>query len=801
MPTLPHSSAFRGLTSSAASVRLSQAARDVLRGDVRRLQREARMDAASALCSHASTPSHIASLCAAGALFVAWGVGVDGGDSRGSTSILVAAIAVVLGIVGNVALVLWRLHQLRWEVHSRVVTILLEFERACALYNKEQASVARDLLASVASEAGGGVAPQPGAATHAASTSATAGSPAAAGFRAVTFDGIVFAAADAWQAIDYHDTNKSVYTIPTYRDGQWVRLPPLLLVKGDLIALMANENAPGRVKPVEQRAGSGGPALPRAPVTQPAVDALAGAVRSGDDVAARVRQLSVTSVATAASHSVPPETSKAGALPSEAEAEARGVAALQRSIDSNVLTLCGDMRRFVLLETPLVNTLQKRLRAPHRPQPLFFHQLRQSQRLVQLWQVSMVVLGVAVVVIRSMLTGTVPNATWGGAADAVLVRSAQGGFVGLLSGLLQETPILLLAFVPSSFPFFLVFAEVLATASLLAVHESALLRAKWKAWRKSLVIHKVQAEREAHMNGEAQEELGGDDMDDVDMDVDFDDANEEGPALDHAAEGRAAGRAHASLRTPTASSRSMPSRRRRTAGSPAQGVHRERSGYSNAEACGQRGGMGPLLERRGSQDDAMDASLSVSSGETGQGGDDDSSRASSEGEPHMHASAWRVRAHGRRRSVLSRWDSLRVIIRSVFHPASVSSGARVRRGSAESGAVDEEKYMSSPRDGHAVLPSARSQTDSAEGDGHGLVEDGNDVVELGVVALEAGGDGERHTFHAAGSRRRRAEDDQVSAAMAQFISDGGDEHATFGPGVPTSSPDAAGTLRARARGA
>ena len=52
--------------------------------------------------------------------------------------------------------------------------------------------------------------------------------------------------------------NPHISVVPTYRDGSWHRLPTLLLVAGDVIALMAGDLAPGRVQEIVAGGSRGG---------------------------------------------------------------------------------------------------------------------------------------------------------------------------------------------------------------------------------------------------------------------------------------------------------------------------------------------------------------------------------------------------------------------------------------------------------------------------------------------------------------------------------------------------------------
>lgn len=58
--------------------------------------------------------------------------------------------------------------------------------------------------------------------------------------------------------------HSQVSIVHTYRDGQWMRLPVLLLAEGDIIALMGGDVTPGKCYEIERVAGAAGSSHPTA---------------------------------------------------------------------------------------------------------------------------------------------------------------------------------------------------------------------------------------------------------------------------------------------------------------------------------------------------------------------------------------------------------------------------------------------------------------------------------------------------------------------------------------------------------
>lgn len=411
-----------------------------------RISAEARVDLPRALWNQATTPEHVVAFLCCAAIFAAYVSGADGDHRRASHSSLVVCVVLLLASVGvNVSLVCLRLHKLRWEVHSRVTNAVLEFERACTSLRP---------------------------ANPAAGTASSVG-PAAPGAQpasAVFVDGAVVHAGSAWRALDFHDPSKSMHTVPVYRDGAWVRLPVLLLVRGDLIALLGGEPAPTRGRCVD--AGGSG--------RRSSMTALYRNFRAAQQARAGSRRSSSAGAQLSRPPPVRPEPRQG------------------RVRDVEVLTLCGDMRRYALDDTPAAVALRKRLRTPHRPQPLFLTQLRSMGRLALLWQGGLGLAAAAAVVVRSVFTPSgVPDAH----PDNSVLAPRPEALVGAVEGALVQLPTLLLCLSPLTLSALLALCELLLTASVLASYELALLRFKWKAWKRDLNLRLLVNER-AELHGQ-----------------------------------------------------------------------------------------------------------------------------------------------------------------------------------------------------------------------------------------------------------------------------------------------------------
>ena len=515
-----------GLTSSAAANALSASLREALAEDAAHIESRFSAETRSILLQHLLTPYSLVPLAAAACFIIAFALGVDvtrsylvvgSSSGLGPAGLLVCAALLILAICCRIALILSRARRLRWEVNGRVVDALLEFERAT----------------------GGGAlrvnAAAPALTTHAGIVT---------GFDPTAWEALEFSSADGAQA-------KVAHTVAVYRDKTWSRIPAILLVKGDVVALLPKEthaqrtvdgNELGvrggaknevffgeprvRVKGLDGvELGHRGPALPRstsnitglgaAPSSRLRPGALPseaeqpprGQLRRNASIGASLSSTQDKSSATESgapnrslpqphfsaidqprSASVPPF---GGALKPQTVLidERRAERARERNID--VLTLCGDLRRFEVLETPAVIAFAQRrgLRAPIRPRPIFLTQFRSWSRLGGYLGAALVVSTLVAVVVRSVLSNTVPDAgPVSGDVNRVNTRVGSGGWVGLLGGLLVQLPVLAILVAPVGLSIFLSLLELLGTARLLAHHELSLVRERWKEWGKGVFM-------------------------------------------------------------------------------------------------------------------------------------------------------------------------------------------------------------------------------------------------------------------------------------------------------------------------
>jgi hypothetical protein len=430
--------AFKGLTTQVANLRLSRALRVVLHADERRISAEQRLERCDLARRQLFTWHNTVLLLAGIAVVAGYIVGLDAGGTAwlGDQSyLLISGIAMLAMCAANISIVACRAHRLRWEVHTKVVNSVLEFERASAVYNPRARKLVGGLRAGT----------EPDSAV------------------AVTTDGIVVAFTGAWQALDFHDTSKVVYAVPVFRDGSWVRLPASMLVKGDLIALTDGETAPARVRCLDGATMGRRSSVVGLPTKEPPF--RDDKQRSGKKVPLPARL---------------------------------------RERDIDVLTLCGNMKRYELQETPVAVTLRKRLRVPHRPQPLFHDELRSVELLQRRGWLLGGLLAVAAIAVRSGITKAVPNV-----ADA----PSNVASVGLLAGLLHQLPALLLLMSAPLLPLILVAADVLSSAQMLALFESILVRQRWKDWRKSIMLEKVHIQQRKVQEAELRSALVRADVD------------------------------------------------------------------------------------------------------------------------------------------------------------------------------------------------------------------------------------------------------------------------------------------------
>ena len=586
-----HGTVLGGLTTRVATARLARSLQLVLADDARRIRYEASLEIRDIIRSQLTAPHAIVPIMCAAACACAAALTVSSGGTYGSNiygdvaadagaGAIVATAVIIICVAANVAIVLVRAHRLRWETHDRIATALLEFERASGMHARSTSSPQQSHRVAVQTEREGS--------TNAATV--------------VTSDGIVVEASNAWRVLDFHDLTKSVHTVVTLRDGEWVRLPVHLLVKGDFIALMAGEMAPAKIKGVDgveagrrssvsgivsrtaapsRTSGANSSSVPTVRTASPAfargaisgstvetalapvaavapssplqlsavhvplpADVIRAPTTGGhsDSEKPTMPHVAAPAIAPAAApsdlangansertaHTVGGQSERTrhhhhhrhhhtraapisgeamqGREPSVGPGRAQSAGPVpvrtptttrDRAVDA--LTLCGDARRFILLDTPAIAALRKRLRAPLRPQSLLITNVRSATRLFGIWAAVLAAVSFVAVFLRSLLTNTIPWAWSGGVQPTVGsngdTRVGYGATVGVLSGLFVQLPTLVLLLTPLTLPALLSCAELYGTARMLATHEAAIVRSRWKKWRREILLQQLATRR------------------------------------------------------------------------------------------------------------------------------------------------------------------------------------------------------------------------------------------------------------------------------------------------------------------
>ncbi len=439
----------RGLSSRCAASRLCRCIRDVLAAEAARIRREhssARVAADRLLRGD----SGILIACALMLVleFIL--------DETHPASFMVCAVIVLVLLAVSILLVVRRARILAWEHHQRMRAALLQYE----------ATVVPRLY----------------------------GGPDAGGARLVA------------SALDLHTPPSRVAAPLTYRDGAWTRVPGMLLVRGDLIALVHGDFAPATLLPLDgPTAGAGGAGRSRsfASLAEAAAAAAAPAAEvevvpmgtritratttGGTGAGARGpadatvagggeggmrRSVSLVGVATAdagggssstggddeASGGGAAAAGVGGATGGGGGSGAPGGHTAAYNHDAELLRLCGDMRRYVVVETPAVSQLKHRLRTPLRNEPLFLIQFREFTTLAARVQLVLVCTSLLITIMRT--TVGPPTVAW-----ARLI--------------LEANVTVALCCCPLVTPMLLTIGEGIATAHVTALHEITQLRSQW----------------------------------------------------------------------------------------------------------------------------------------------------------------------------------------------------------------------------------------------------------------------------------------------------------------------------------
>ncbi|GLE07667.1 hypothetical protein PINS_up018270 [Pythium insidiosum] len=212
----------------------------------------------------------------------------------------------------------------------------------------------------------------------------------------------------------------STSLIACYRDQQWQRLPMNLLVEGDVVALMSGDVAPGDVRPLD------------------------------------VHREASSSASGGATELVFARGTKLPASQSQHEPSLQHAARCNATFNAPLLlSLCGDMRVFEMLETPVVQDMEDAFFRIRRP-PTFTQKLQAKARLLAVYVCTvysvlvLLAIGLRVVVQHRSLHMTLNH---------VLL-----GPIGIW-----------LCFASLNTPLALFLAEAVATASVLGSFETTLL--------------------------------------------------------------------------------------------------------------------------------------------------------------------------------------------------------------------------------------------------------------------------------------------------------------------------------------
>lgn len=494
---LGSNSAYRGLRSSEAAERLSNTLRGVLADDARRIELEEAREFGDVLFRQLSAAHNVIMVISALLLFAGYAYGADAKSTAIESSYLISGLVVIAGVALNIILVLMRLHRLRWEVHYRMTDVLLEYERVALSGGAVMASAVYASATALAFAKA--VEPDDQSSLPSLISSAQVLSAAAAGAGAVvTDDGVVAGIMhSSWESLEFHEPINATHALPVFRDGDWIRLPVSLLVKGDLIALTTKEIPPAKFDERDGRLlGRRGSSL-RSYLESPSGYTAGSTVHS-------VTPKSAGPVAVPnASASMSTSSSESASTVPKSSSVLDDTKMRVRENDIDAVTLVGDLRRYVLRDTVARAALQRRLRVQPKPQPLLMWELRSFSRLASMWQIGLAVLAIVVVIIRSLITNCVPNGDLSSRNDSSNCRN--GGYIGLLAGLLYQIPALLLCLSPVSLPLMLLIVEAYSTARLLAFHEAVLVRNKWKEWKKRLMLDIFYAQRKQNLESTASQ--------------------------------------------------------------------------------------------------------------------------------------------------------------------------------------------------------------------------------------------------------------------------------------------------------
>lgn len=213
---------YRGLRSSTASLLLSKAVRLVLAEDAERILRLEMQENRRIFFVHLSSRHNLFQFMYITVLLLTGFINLGFAPrieyySYDTWGFFIPATIILLFVLCNTGLVVYRASILRWETHGRIFDNLLEWERANNLYEQ--------------------ISPLPGSYVE----SSVGGHTTAKKPRVILSDGIVVSYDPAnWTSIPVAE-GRATSSCLVYRDEKWFRIPILLLVPGDLISLMEGE--------------------------------------------------------------------------------------------------------------------------------------------------------------------------------------------------------------------------------------------------------------------------------------------------------------------------------------------------------------------------------------------------------------------------------------------------------------------------------------------------------------------------------------------------------------------------------
>eukprot|EP01138_Halocafeteria_seosinensis_P014034 gb/GECG01014331.1/.p1 GENE.gb/GECG01014331.1/~~gb/GECG01014331.1/.p1 ORF type:complete len:2081 (+),score=192.95 gb/GECG01014331.1/:1-6243(+) len=354
------------------------------------------------------------------------------------------AVSAVLGVClgGHVYLLLRRAATLKWEATARMRRALYEFEAATV--HSSFIDIDDKEAEKIKGLTSGNNASTPASGRHVDHTGVNR-----EGKQTRLYGDALLRAV---QPLTFHSTHEGITSYLTYRSGEWLRLPLHCLVKGDVVALKPGEISPATVRCVDDPFQEGANESSTNPDSHNKAPPVV--VPSGYRIPCLLGSLLVKQTTAPGAH-------RAGSPQTSSEGIGRSPG--QRARD--LLVVNGDSRRFILLETPLGTLLRQRLCAPLRPRPLFVLHLESMFQVVRVLTVSLLVGSIIAAAVRA---------------------STDTSNLDPLPLVFSHTSLMVVCSIPLSFPFLVTIGESWVTAQVLSLQERAMLRWRWKEWKKSL---------------------------------------------------------------------------------------------------------------------------------------------------------------------------------------------------------------------------------------------------------------------------------------------------------------------------